>query len=76
MAKNYYKHILWVFLIVISSYQSATYYAHDLFELFYIFTVFMIIYSSVWFLHEKYLKHKYKEVFTKIMSNTKKDNYS
>lgn len=76
MAKNYYKYIPWICLTVIGSYQSATYYAHDLFELFYMFTIFMITYSSLLFLHEKYLKHKYKEVFTEIMSNTKKDSHS
>ncbi len=76
MAKKYYKYIPWICITIIGSYDSAKYYAHDSFQLFYLFTIFMTIYSSVMFLHEKYLKHKYKEVFTKIMSNTKKDNNS
>lgn len=76
MAKNYYKYIPFLCLIVISSYKHATYYAHDSFELFFVFTTFMISYISLMFLHEKYLKYKYKELFTRIMSNTKKDNYS
>ena len=35
----------------------------------------MIVYVALLYLHETYLKYKYRELFTRIMSNSEKDEH-
>lgn len=67
--------ILWLILGAIGSYESATYFGHSTFDTMYLSIVFMIVYVALFILHEKYLKYKYKEIFTHIMSNPEKDHH-
>lgn len=65
----------WLVLGAIGSYESATYFGHSTFDILYLSIVFMIVYVALFILHEKYLKYKYKEIFTQIMSNPEKDHH-
>ena len=73
MLNKYYKYLPWVIVAAIGSYQSATYYARTAFDVFYLTTIFLIVYIALLFLHENYLKYRYKAFFTHILSNPKKD---
>ena len=75
MLSKYYKYLPWLIVTAIVSYQSATYYARTAFDVFYLTTIFMIFYIALLFLHEKYLKYRYKDFFTHMLSNSKKDSY-
>lgn len=75
MVTKYYKYIPWLVLGAIGSYESATYFGHSTFDMLYLSIVFMIVYVALLILHEKYLKYKYKEIFTHIMSNPEKDHH-
>ena len=58
-----------------SSYGVATHYAQTTFDLFYLTAIFMIVYVSLLYLHEHYLKYKYKDLFIRTMSNSNKDKH-
>ena len=58
-----------------SSYGIATHYAQTTFDLFYLTAIFMIVYVALLYLHETYLKYKYKDLFIRIMSNSNKDKH-
>ena len=75
MLSKYYKYLPWVILGAFWSYQSATRYAQTTFDLFYLSTIFMIVYVALMYLHEHYLKYKYKDLFIRIMSNSNKDKH-
>ena len=75
MLSKYYKYLPWLILGAIVSYQSATYYARTAFDVCYLTTIFMIFYIALLFLHEKYLKQRYKEFFTHLLSNSKRDSH-
>ena len=55
------------------SYQSATIYARNSFDLFYLTLNFLIVYIALIVFYEKVLRDKCKELFIRIMSNPKKD---
>lgn len=76
MLNKYYKYLPWLILGAIGSYQSATHYARTAFDVFYMTTIFLIVYIALLFLHKTYLKYKYKDLFIHIMSNSKKDSHS
>ena len=73
MLSKYYKYLPWLILGAFWSYQSAIRYAQTTFDVFYLTTVFMIVYIALLVLHEKYLKYRYKDFFTHMLSNSKKD---
>ena len=75
MSNKYYKYLPWLILGAIGSYQSATHYGQTTFDVFYLTTVFMIFYIALLFLHEKYLKYRYKDFFTHMLSNSKKNSH-
>lgn len=75
MLNKYYKYLPGLILGAIGSYETATYYARTAFDVFYLTTVFMIFYIALLFLHEKYLKYQYKDFFTHILRNSKKDSH-
>mgnify|MGYP000378823699 CR=1 FL=1 len=75
MSNKYYKYLPWLIVTAIVSYQSATYYARTAFDVFYLTTIFMTFYITSLVLHEKYLKQRYKDFFTHILSNSKKDSH-
>ena len=75
MSNKYYKYLPWLILVAIGSYQSATHYGQTTFDVFYLTTVFMIFYIALLFLHEKYLKYRYKDFFTHLLSNSKRDSH-
>lgn len=75
MSSKYYKYLPWVILGAFWSYQSASRYAQTTFDLFYLSTIFMIVYVALMYLHEHYLKYKYKDLFIRFMSNPKKDKH-
>ena len=58
-----------------ASYGAATHYAQTTFDFFFLTIVFMIVYVALLYLHETYLKYKYKDLFIHIMSNSKKDGH-
>ena len=58
-----------------SSYGIATHYAQTTFDLFYLTAIFMIVYVALMYLHEHYLKYKYKDLFIRTMSNSNKDKH-
>ncbi|MFS8971644.1 hypothetical protein [Streptococcus mitis] len=76
MLSNYYKYLPWLILGAFTSYGSATHYAQTTFDLFYLTAIFMIVYIALLYLHETYLKYKYKDLFIRIMSNSNKDKHS
>ncbi len=75
MSNKYYKYLPWLIVAAIGSYKSATYYARTVFDVFYLTTIFLIFYIALLVLHEKYLKYRYKDFFTHILSNSKKDSH-
>ena len=75
MLRKYYKYLPWVILDAFVSYGGATHYAQTTFDLFYLTAIFMIVYVALLYLHETYLKYKYKDLFIRIMSNSKKDKH-
>ena len=75
MSSKYYKYLPWIILGAFCSYQSASHYAQTTFDLFYLTAIFMIVYVALLYLHETYLKYKYKDLFIRIMSNSKKDKH-
>ena len=75
MLNKYYKYLPWLILVAIGSFQHATHYARTSFDVFYLTTVFMIFYIALLFLHEKYLKYRYKDFFTHLLSNSKKKSH-
>ena len=75
MSNKYYKYLPWVILDAFASYGGATHYAQTTFDLFFLTIVFMIAYVALLYLHETYLKYKYKDLFICIMSNSKKKSH-
>ena len=75
MLSKYYKYLPWVILVAFVSYGAATHYAQTTFDLFYLTAIFMIVYVALLYLHETYLKYKYKDLFIRIMSNSNKDKH-
>ena len=75
MSKKYYKYLPWLIIGTFSSYGVATHYAQTTFDLFYLTAIFMIVYVALLYLHEHYLKYKYKDLFIRIMSNSNKDKH-
>lgn len=75
MLSKYYKYLPWLILGAFWSYRSAIRYAQTTFDLFFLTIVFMIVYVALLYLHETYLKYKYKDFFTHILSNPKKDSH-
>ena len=75
MLSKYYKYLPWVILGAFWSYQSAIRYAQTTFDLFYLIIIFMIVDIALLYLHETYLKYKYKDLFIRFMSNPKKDKH-
>jgi len=75
MSKKYYKYLPWLILAAFVSYGGATHYAQTTFDLFYLTAIFMIVYVALLYLHEHYLKYKYKDLFIRIMSNSNKDKH-
>ncbi|MQP97071.1 hypothetical protein GEZ92_08775 [Streptococcus mitis] len=75
MLNRYYKYLPWLILGAFWSYQSAIRYAQTTFDLFYLIIIFMIVDIALLYLHETYLKYKYKDFFTHMLSNPKKDRH-
>ena len=75
MLNKYYKYLPWLILGAFWSYQSALRYAQTTFDLFYLIIIFMIVDIALLYLHETYLKYKYKNFFTHMLSNPKKDRH-
>ena len=75
MLNKYYKYLPWLILGAFWSYQSAIRYAQTTFDLFYLIIIFMIVDIALLYLHETYLKYKYKNFFTPMLSNPKKDRH-
>ena len=75
MLRNYYKYLPWLILATFVSYGGSTHYAQTTFDLFYLTAIFMIVYVALLYLHETYLKYKYKDLFIRIMSNSNKDKH-
>ena len=73
MVNKYIKYLPWMILGAFPSYQSATYYARNSFDLFYLTLNFLIVYIALIVFYEKVLRDKCKELFIRIMSNPKKD---
>ena len=74
MLNKYIKYLPWMILGALPSYQSATIYARNSFDLFYLTLNFMIVYIALIVFYEKVLRDKCKELFIRIMSNPKKDS--
>ena len=75
MLNKYYKYLPWLIVTAIVSYQSATYYARTAFDVFYLTTIFLIFYIALLVLNENYLKYRYKDFFTHLLSNSKRDSH-
>ena len=73
MVHKYIKYLPWVIIGAISSYLEATNYARDSFDLFFLTLNFMIVYIAIIVFYERVLEDKCKELFTRVMSNPKKD---
>ena len=73
MLNKYIKYLPWMILGALPSYQSATIYARNSFDLFYLTLNFMIVNIAILIFFEKVLRDKCKELFIRIMSNPKKD---
>ena len=73
MVQKYVKYLPWGILVAISSYLEATHYARNSFDLFYLTLNFMIVYIAIMVFYERVLEEKCKELFTRVMSNPKKD---
>ena len=74
MLNKYYKYLPWLILGAIGSYQSATYYARTAFDVFLSDYNLLIVYIALLFLHENYLKYRYKD-FLHMLSNSKRDSH-
>ena len=74
MVNKYIKYLPWMILGAFPSYQSATYYARNSFDLFYLTLNFMIVNIAILVFYEKVLRDKCKELFIRVMSNPKKDS--
>ena len=75
MLSKYYKYLPWLIIGAFSSYGAATHYAQTTFDLVYLTAIFMIVYVARIYLHEHYLKYKYKDLFIRTMSNSNKDKH-
>ena len=73
MVQKYVKYLPWVIIGAISSYLEATNYARDSFDLFFLTLNFLIADIAILVFYERVLEDKCKELFTRIMSNPKKD---
>ena len=73
MVNKYIKYLPWMILGALPSYQSATIYARNSFDLFYLTLNFLIADIAILVFYEKVLRDKCKELFIRIMSNPKKD---
>ena len=73
MLNKYIKYLPWMILGALPSYQSATIYARNSFDLFYLTLNFMIVNIAILVFYEKVLRDKCKELFIRIMSNPKKN---
>lgn len=73
MLNKYIKYLPWMILGALPSYQSATIYARNSFDLFYLTLNFLIADIAILVFYEKVLRDKCKELFIRIMSNPKKD---
>ena len=73
MLNKYIKYLPWMILGALPSYQSATIYARNSFDLFYLTLNFMIVYIALIVFYENVLRDKCKELFIRVMSNPKKD---
>lgn len=73
MLNKFIKYLPWMILGAFPSYQSATYYARNSFDLFYLTLNFLIVYIALIVFYEKVLRDKCKELFIRIMSNPKKN---
>ena len=76
MTNKYFKYLPWLILGAIGSCQTATYYSRTAFDVFYLIIIFMIVYIALLFLCENYLQYRYKDFFTHMLSNSKKDSHS
>lgn len=74
MLNKYIKYLPWMILGALPSYQSATIYARNSFDLFYLTLNFMIVNIAILIFFEKVLRDKCKELFIRVMSNPKKDS--
>lgn len=74
MVHKYVKYLPWAILGAMNSYQSACHYSLNSFDVFYLTLNFIIVYIALLVFYEKALKDKCKELFTRVMSNPKKDN--
>ena len=73
MLNKYIKYLPWMILGALPSYQSATIYARNSFDLFYLTLNFLIVYIALIVFYERVLEDKCKELFTRVMRNPKKD---
>ena len=73
MISKYIKYLPWMILGALPSYQSATIYARNSFDLFYLTLNFLIVYIALIVFYENVLRDKCKELFIRVMSNPKKD---
>ena len=74
MVNKYIKYLPWMILGALPSYQSATIYARNSFDLFYLTLNFMIVNIALIVFYENVLRDKCRELFIRIMSNPKKDS--
>lgn len=73
MWKKYYEYIYWLVVMVLVSYNTASFYARNQIDWFYFCVAFISMYIALRILHEKVLKNRYKGLFTRIFSNPPKD---
>ena len=73
MVQKYVKYLPWGILGAINSYLEATNYARNSFDVFYLTLNFMIVNIAILVFYERVLEDKCKELFTRVMSNPKKD---
>ena len=73
MVNKYIKYLPWMILGALPSYQSATIYARNSFDLFYLTLNFLIVYIALIVFYENVLRDKCRELFIRIMSNPKKN---
>ena len=73
MLNKYIKYLPWMILGALPSYQSATIYARNSFDLFYLTLIFLIADIAILVFYENVLRDKCKELFIRVMSNPKKD---
>ena len=73
MINKYIKYLPWMILGAFPSYQSATYYARNSFDLFYLTLNFLIVYIALIVFYERVLEDKCKELFTRVLRTPTKD---